>query len=94
LLEADLDAFDGERVITDEDHTPHMPPFITELLFCPPCAENEPPFKNNTVQVALKFIQSGVLDRLCVLVTAVKRCHSGEAFVRLKVGAAFEATKP
>lgn len=50
---------------------------------CP--AENREPFKDNTVRAAIGLQQSGVLDRLLAVVVAVKRCHSGEAFVRLKV---------
>lgn len=37
------------------------------------------------MRAAIGLQQSGVLDRLLAVVVAVKRCHSGEAFVRLKV---------
>lgn len=48
-------------------------------------AEDREPFRGNTIRVAAGLPHNGVLDRLLVVVASVKRCHSGEAFVRLKV---------
>lgn len=49
-------------------------------------AEDREPFRGNTVRAAAGLQHNGVLDRLLVVVASVKRCCSGEAFVRLKVG--------
>ena len=46
------------------------------------------PFRGNTVRAAAGLQQNGVLGGLLAVVASVRRCHSGEAFVRLKVGAA------
>ena len=40
------------------------------------------------MRAAAALQQNGVLGSLLAVVASVRRCHSGEAFVRLKVGAA------
>ncbi|KAL4428017.1 hypothetical protein ABPG75_002106 [Micractinium tetrahymenae] len=49
-----------------------------------PFNEDREPFRSNTVRAAAALQHNGVLDRLLAVVASVKRCHSGEAFVRLK----------
>lgn len=49
-------------------------------------AEDHPLLRGNTVRTALGFAKSGKLGRLLVMVTTLERTHSGQAFVRLKVG--------
>lgn len=56
-------------------------------------AESSEPFQGNTVRSALGLQQNGVLDRLLAVVVSIKRCYSGEAFVRLKVGGLKAACK-
>ena len=68
------------------DPAPTWPPH--GLLAClPAClpAEGREPFKGNTVRAALELQQNAVLERLLAVVLTVRKCHSGEAFVRLKV---------
>ena len=58
------------------------------MLTCSLHAETAEPFRGNTVRAAAALQQNGVLGSLLAVVATVRRCHSGEAFVRLKVGAA------
>ena len=48
-------------------------------------AEGRDPFRGNTVRAAFGLQQNAVLERLLAVVLTVRKCHSGEAFVRLKV---------
>lgn len=69
-----------------------LPPALLQLPFPAtrsrhpsPLAERQEPFKGNTVHVAAGLQQNAVLGSLLAVVLTVRRCHSGEAFVRLKV---------
>lgn len=61
----------------------HLPSFCLPLTSTE--AEQREPFKDNTVRVASGLQRNGGLRSLLALVLTVRRCHSGEAFVRLKV---------
>lgn len=69
-------------------HCALSPPHPAQVLFPAPLhTENVEPFRGNTVRTAATLQQNGVLGSLLAVVASVRRCHSGEAFVRLKVGA-------
>lgn len=64
-----------------------LPPAVADPAHPLPIrlAEDREPFLGSTVRVATCLPHNGVLDHLLVVVVSLKRCYSGEAFVRLKV---------